>query len=127
MGNSGSHFLGFLFAAFSINLDYANNTTFYLVIIPLLILAVPIIDTAFLLYVRPQKNILPFRKSDDHIFMRLRRKGFVYHKAIFMFYLGAFAYIASAFVLYLWHLGGVVLISILFALTIFFLKKHALT
>ena len=123
MGNSGSHFLGFLFATISMNLDYAGEKFPYLVIIPLLILAVPIIDTAFLLYIRPRKKILPFKKSNDHIFMRLIRKGVSYRLCVSLFYLAALVYISTAFLFYFFPFLGLFIFATVLVLTVFLLKN----
>jgi UDP-GlcNAc:undecaprenyl-phosphate GlcNAc-1-phosphate transferase len=87
MGNSGSHFLGFLFATLSIYGDYATLDNPLALIVPLLILAFPVMDTAYLIFARINKKILPLKKSNDHIFLRLILKGYSYRKAINIIYL----------------------------------------
>lgn len=126
MGNSGSHFLGFLFAALSMYLDYAGKYSPHLIIIPLLILGVPIVDTVFLLYIRPKKRILPLKKSNDHIFIRLRKMGLSYQTSALAFYLLTLICILSAFLLYLFPFLGLFAVAVLFTFTFFLLKRVSL-
>lgn len=108
MGNSGSHFLGFLFATLSIYGDYATLENPLALIVPLLILAFPIIDTAYLIFVRLNKKIIPLKKSNDHIFLRLLSRGHSPVKALNIICL----------VTALWCLGG---ISIVYGFNYLFL------
>ena len=71
MGNSGSHLLGFLFATLSMYGDYATLENPFALTAPLLILAFPIIDTGYIIIMRLKKRMVPLRKSNDHIFLRL--------------------------------------------------------
>lgn len=101
MGNSGSHFLGFLFASLSIYGDYATIDNPVVLALPLLVLAFPIIDTIFLTAARMKKGIVPLMKSDDHIFLRLISSGWGIRKALLNIY----------FLSLLWGLGGVSLLT----------------
>jgi len=96
MGNSGSHFLGFLFAALSIRGEYATLKNPASIFIPVLLLAFPIIDTNYLIFQRIRKRILPLKKSDDHIFMHMISNGFFEKKMLATIY----------FVTFLWGLTG---------------------
>ena len=108
LGNSGSHFLGFLFATLSIHGDYATLSNPFSVLIPLVILAFPLIDTFYLIIVRVKKGLVPLRKSDDHIFLYLLSSGKKIRPALFDIYL----------VTFLWGISGVFLA---FGINIFFL------
>ncbi len=66
MGNSGSHFLGFVMAAIALVISYAPLERKIALLSPLVILGLPIFDTAFLVLVRIRKKSLPFKKSNDH-------------------------------------------------------------
>jgi len=107
LGNSGSHFLGFLFAALSIHGDYATLSNPFPVLIPLIILAFPLMDTFYLIIVRLKKGLMPLRKSDDHIFLRLLSSGKKIKPALFDIYL----------ITFLWGMSGVFLV---FGVNIFF-------
>ena len=76
MGNAGSHFLGFVFAAVAIAISYAPLERKTALFSPILILGLPILDTAFLILVRMRKRKIPFQKSNDHIILRLKTLGY---------------------------------------------------
>ncbi len=101
IGNSGSHFLGFLFAALSIYGDYSSLSNLAALFLPVLILALPIIDTFYLIVVRSRKNILPLRKSDDHIILRFLLKGYSFRKSLLSIY----------FLTCLWCLSAVLILE----------------
>lgn len=108
MGNSGSHFLGFLFAALSMYGDYAFLDNWITVILPVLILAFPIIDTFLLIFIRVKKHILPFRKSDDHLFLQLVFSGYKIKVSLLIIY----------FITFFWGMSG---IFICFGYNLFFI------
>ena len=82
MGDSGSYFLGYLVAILSIWVCEKSSGTVSLY--PLLILAVPIIDTTFSIFRRFLKGI-PFYSADkDHLHHRLLSKGLTPTQAVFI-------------------------------------------
>ena len=82
MGDSGSYFLGYLVAILSIWVCEKSSGTVSL--FPLLILAVPIIDTTFSIFRRFLKGI-PFYSADkDHLHHRLLSKGLTSTQAVFI-------------------------------------------
>lgn len=101
MGNSGSHVLGFLFAAFTIYGDYATLDNPLALFIPLVILAFPVIDTVFLIVVRMRKGIFPLRKSNDHLFMKLVASGWSFKKTLLYIYIINIFWAVSAVYLFL--------------------------
>jgi UDP-GlcNAc:undecaprenyl-phosphate GlcNAc-1-phosphate transferase len=109
LGNSGSHFLGFLFAALSMHGDYATLNNPFSVLIPLVILAFPMIDTLYLIVIRLKKGIAPLKKSNDHIFLHLLFSGKGIKHALLDTYL----------VTFLWGVSGIFLT---FGINIFFLS-----
>lgn len=76
MGNSGSHFLGFVLAAIAIVISYAPLERRVALFSPLLILGFPIFDTAFLIFMRISKKRLPFKKSNDHLALKMAASGY---------------------------------------------------
>lgn len=84
MGNSGSHFLGFVLAAVAITISYASWDRKIALISPLLILGFPIFDTLFLILLRLSKKKLPFRKSNDHLVLKFLALGHSKRKAFFI-------------------------------------------
>ncbi|MDD5255120.1 MAG: MraY family glycosyltransferase [Candidatus Omnitrophica bacterium] len=83
MGNAGSHFLGFVLAALAVFISYAPLQRPVALFAPVIILGLPIIDTAFLIVVRLLKKNLPFKKSNDHPALKLLALGFSKGKALF--------------------------------------------
>lgn len=82
MGNSGSHFLGFILAAIAIMISYASLEKKIALASPLLILGLPIFDTMFLILIRISKKKAPFNKSNDHLALRLLALGCPKRKAL---------------------------------------------
>lgn len=75
MGDSGSLLLGFTLAALALGTDFTlvNPLGVYA---PLLILAVPMFDTFYVMAVRMMKGKSPFLGSRDHFALRLERMHF---------------------------------------------------
>ena len=71
LGNTGSHFIGFILAAMAMVVHYAPMERKIALISPLLILGLPIFDTAFVIFIRLVQGRSPFMKSNDHIATRL--------------------------------------------------------
>lgn len=84
LGNSGSHFLGFIFAALTLMLSYAKVEAPMALLSPILILWLAILESAFLIYFRLKKGIMPFNKSDDHIALRLLAFGLPRKTVLFL-------------------------------------------
>ncbi|MCM8771123.1 MAG: undecaprenyl/decaprenyl-phosphate alpha-N-acetylglucosaminyl 1-phosphate transferase [Candidatus Omnitrophica bacterium] len=82
MGNCGSHFLGFILAAIALSISYANSERTLALLSPLLILGLPIFDTAFLIVVRISQGKSAFRKSEDHLALRFLKLGYSKEKTL---------------------------------------------
>jgi UDP-GlcNAc:undecaprenyl-phosphate GlcNAc-1-phosphate transferase len=82
MGNSGSHFVGFIFAAIAMIISYAPLDRKVALLSPVFILGLPVFDTAFLVIIRTMKRILPFKKSNDHPALMLLAIGYSRKKAL---------------------------------------------
>jgi len=76
MGNSGSHFLGFILAAVALIISYAPMERKVALLSPLLILGFPVFDTFFLILTRTIQKKSAFKKSDDHIALRFLKLGY---------------------------------------------------
>lgn len=74
MGDTGSLLLGFLLAAFSLGTSYTKISEIGLYA-PLIILALPIYDTFFVMYMRIRQGKSPFLGSKDHFALRLEVLG----------------------------------------------------
>jgi UDP-GlcNAc:undecaprenyl-phosphate GlcNAc-1-phosphate transferase len=91
MGNSGSHFLGFVLAAIALGISYAPMERKIALLSPLLILGFPIFDTAFLILCRTRKARSIFKKSNDHLALRFLHLGYSKRKTLlFMLALSLF-------------------------------------
>lgn len=87
MGNSGSHFLGFVLAAVAIAISYAPTFERKIALLsPMLVLGLPIYDTSFLMLMRLIQGKSVFKKSDDHFALRLLAKGHTKRKALLFMY-----------------------------------------
>jgi UDP-GlcNAc:undecaprenyl-phosphate GlcNAc-1-phosphate transferase len=118
MGDSGSHLLGFTLAAVAIQGSLKTAATVAL-IFPLIVLAVPLLDTSFVIakrlkYGRPLTEPTPW-----HLYHRFRNIGFTQRRAAIYFYVwgGVLAggALATRFVPFRehgeWHLWPTVLVA----------------
>ena len=126
MGNAGSHFLGFVLAVLSMRIDYASADNVFAVFVPLAVLAVPIFDTAYLLYIRPRKKIMPIEKSNDHISMQLAKAGVSPRKVLLVFALTSFLYGALGIGIYIYGFKGVVVTAFVSLIIVFLLYRFSL-
>lgn len=74
LGDSGSTLLGFILASLAVGGKYSTHSAWGF-LAPLLILAVPLFDTAFVSLMRLLQGKNPLLGSDDHAALRLRRAG----------------------------------------------------
>ncbi len=94
LGNSGSHFLGFILAALALVISYATLETKQALFTPLLIMGFPIFDTAFLILIRLKQKRSVFKKSNDHLALRFLKIGHSKRKTLLIMALLA-AFFAS--------------------------------
>ncbi len=76
MGDSGSLFLGVLIATLAIRLKPDTESTVASFATPVLLLAVPILDTSVAVISRLRRRVSPFKGGKDHLSHRLMRSGF---------------------------------------------------
>jgi UDP-GlcNAc:undecaprenyl-phosphate GlcNAc-1-phosphate transferase len=74
LGDAGSMLIGFMTGALAMRSAYADHNRLA-VVAPLLLLAVPLFDTALVTVLRLRQGRSPFRGSPDHFAVRLRRAG----------------------------------------------------
>jgi UDP-GlcNAc:undecaprenyl-phosphate GlcNAc-1-phosphate transferase len=75
MGDAGALFLGIIIAVLTIRLDPEVGSQTRSLAIPLLLMAVPILDTTTVVISRLSRGISPFTGGRDHVSHRLMRKG----------------------------------------------------
>jgi UDP-GlcNAc:undecaprenyl-phosphate GlcNAc-1-phosphate transferase len=82
MGNTGSHFLGFILAVVALLISYASLERKIALLSPIIILWLPLLDTAFLVLARMKKKKIPFKKSNDHLALRFLALGYSKKKVL---------------------------------------------
>jgi UDP-GlcNAc:undecaprenyl-phosphate GlcNAc-1-phosphate transferase len=75
MGDSGSLFLGFLLAVLGIKIRIPGNTPEITWMVPIIVLGLPIFDTAMVFISRTRRGVSFFRGGVDHTTHRLARMG----------------------------------------------------
>lgn len=124
MGNSGSHFLGFILAAIALAISYAPLERKIALLSPILILGLPIFDTAFLILARIMKKSLPFKKSKDHLALRFLALGYSRKKVLLtMLALCLFFSLCGILVSQVSNLVGIIIIVFVVLLSLTLTKK----
>ncbi|MGD2145000.1 MAG: MraY family glycosyltransferase, partial [Anaerolineae bacterium] len=91
MGDSGSLFLGFMLAATGIKLEFPENVTFVTWMVPVLVLGLPIFDTALVTISRLRRRLNPLTSPGrDHISHRLVAAGMSRREAVLTLYILSF-------------------------------------
>jgi UDP-GlcNAc:undecaprenyl-phosphate GlcNAc-1-phosphate transferase len=75
MGDAGALFLGILLAILTIRFKPTTNTSVSSFSIPILLLAIPILDTTVAVFSRLRRKVSPFQGGKDHLSHRLVRAG----------------------------------------------------
>ena len=92
MGDSGSLFLGFVLAAVGIKLRFPEARELVTWMVPVLILALPILDTTLVVVSRLKRGLNPLTNPGrDHLSHRLRLAGMSTREAVLTLYIGGFA------------------------------------
>jgi UDP-GlcNAc:undecaprenyl-phosphate GlcNAc-1-phosphate transferase len=83
MGDSGALFLGFVLAGLAMGHGYSQVNVVGL-LAPLLILGIPLYDTALVMFLRFLKKRSMFRGSNDHLALRLRAVGLTVKQVVWI-------------------------------------------
>ena len=75
MGDSGALFLGVLLAILTVRFKPTTETSISSFAIPILLLAIPILDTTVAVFSRLRRKVSPFQGGKDHLSHRLVRAG----------------------------------------------------
>lgn len=96
MGDAGAYFLGFWLAVLGIQLRFPQNVNFVTWMVPVLVLGLPIFDTALVTISRLRRGVHPFTAGQDHLSHRLVQRDFSQREAVLLLYLiaGAFGMVA---------------------------------
>jgi len=107
MGDSGANLLGYLLGVVTVQGTLKTNALIAL-IAPLLILAVPFLDTGFVVAKRLKYGHKPWSKDESHFHHRMARIGFSQRKTVLYMYAwtGLLASFAVAERVMPWHRNG---------------------
>ena len=96
MGDAGALFLGVLIATLTLRFNPNPIDRFSSFAIPVLLLAVPILDTTVAVLSRLRRKISPFQGGQDHLSHRLMRAGFRKQSAVLILWCSSvvFSFIA---------------------------------
>jgi UDP-GlcNAc:undecaprenyl-phosphate GlcNAc-1-phosphate transferase len=75
LGDAGALYLGFLLAGISIRVDVNNSAVLVRVLVPVLLLAIPVIDITQVVISRLVRRKSPFQGGRDHLSHLLLNKG----------------------------------------------------
>jgi UDP-GlcNAc:undecaprenyl-phosphate GlcNAc-1-phosphate transferase len=78
MGDAGALFLGIILSTLTIRMDPGIDSNWKSLSIPILLLAVPILDTTVAVTSRIYRGLTPFKGGKDHLSHRLVRIGFTH-------------------------------------------------
>lgn len=76
MGDAGALFLGVLIATLTVRFEPKSQTQVGSFLVPVFLLAVPILDTTVAVLSRIRRHLSPFQGGQDHLSHRLIRSGF---------------------------------------------------
>ena len=96
MGDAGALFLGLLIASLTVRLDTNPINKIAAFSIPILILAVPIMDTCVAVFSRLRRGASPFQGGRDHLSHRLMRTGLSKRMAVITLWLISMFFAALA-------------------------------
>jgi UDP-GlcNAc:undecaprenyl-phosphate GlcNAc-1-phosphate transferase len=96
MGDAGALFLGILIASLAIRFDPNPIDRIASFSIPLLLLAIPILDTSVAVASRIRRRISPFHGGRDHLSHRLMRMSFNKRQSVFILWIGSFIFACFA-------------------------------
>jgi len=88
MGDTGSLFIGFVLAALGIKLRFPDNVAFVTWMVPVVVLGLPMFDTALVVVSRLRRGLNPLTTpGKDHVSHRLVRMGATQREAVLLLYL----------------------------------------
>jgi UDP-GlcNAc:undecaprenyl-phosphate GlcNAc-1-phosphate transferase len=98
MGDAGSLFLGMMISSLLVRFDPNPINRWVGFAIPILLLALPIMDTTVVVISRIQRGVSPFQGGQDHLSHRLMSRGFTRRVTAFILW-GASGFFASLAIL----------------------------
>lgn len=98
MGDTGSQFLGFMLACLAV-LATQGESIAYSPLLPLLIVGLPILDTAYVILARVRLGRSPFSADRKHLHYQIMTLGFHHHESVAIIYLLQTTLVASAYLM----------------------------
>jgi UDP-GlcNAc:undecaprenyl-phosphate GlcNAc-1-phosphate transferase len=98
MGDTGSQFVGLVTASLAVIVTQSDQCAFS-PLLPLLILGLPILDTATVIVIRLHKGRSPFYADKNHIHHQLMTTGMWHYEAVAVIYLLQIALVVMAYLL----------------------------
>ncbi len=123
MGDAGALFLGMLTSSLLVRFEPNPINPYASFAIPILILAVPILDTSVAVISRIARRKSPFEGGQDHLSHRLLRRGLGRKQVAVILWLITILFVSYAFILSsipFTHEGQVLLVSIMTWIALFF-------
>jgi UDP-GlcNAc:undecaprenyl-phosphate GlcNAc-1-phosphate transferase len=102
MGDAGSLFLGIIISVLTIRLSPGVVPTYKSLAIPVMLMAIPILDTTVAVISRLYRGISPFQGGRDHLSHRLMRLGLARKSTAITLWALAAIYAGLALALYTW-------------------------
>ena len=99
MGDAGALFLGILIASLAIRFDPSPIDRIASFAIPLLLLAIPILDTSVAVASRIKRKISTFQGGRDHLSHRLMRMGFDKRQSVLILWIASVFFAALSVVI----------------------------
>ena len=96
MGDAGALFLGVLIATLTIRLQPDTDALWKSLATPILLLAVPILDTTTVVVSRIQRGVSPLQGGHDHLSHRLMKKGVPRKGAVIFLWLTSIVFSLAA-------------------------------
>lgn len=124
MGDAGALFLGIIVAVLTIRLNPAIQPSWKSLSIPLLLMAVPLLDTTVAVTSRLARGISPFTGGRDHLSHRLMRKGLQRRAAAISLWALAGVYGVTAYAVFKQQSASLIILAGMtwLALYIFFIR-----
>jgi UDP-GlcNAc:undecaprenyl-phosphate GlcNAc-1-phosphate transferase len=102
MGDAGSLFLGIIISVLTIRLSPGVVPTYKSLAIPVMLMAIPILDTTVAVLSRLYRGISPFQGGRDHLSHRLMRLGLARKSTAITLWALSALYAGMALALYTW-------------------------
>jgi UDP-GlcNAc:undecaprenyl-phosphate GlcNAc-1-phosphate transferase len=116
MGDAGSYFVGFLLAASTISATFTGGgLPRHAILAPLCILAVPLYDTATVVWIRLRAGRSPFEGDKNHFSHRLVELGLSRVQAVLTIYLTTATCGLGAFLLHQVNVAGAAVVMLIVA------------